>query len=410
MKKCSVVILVFLGLISSCKKEVGIADFDRALSEDNRRKVIEMLHEINPDTLRFRGNRNIIHQAILHTAYNTLDTLIKGEYKYLADSLDDQGFMPVHFGFVNECPEEVVEKLINHTSQLNALDGNGLAPIHYSVVKNQDDFFDKLIKKGVNINKKISVYEQTPLHLAIDVGNINAIKKLRLLKAIDTIKDINEKTVIDLALSSGNQEIIDVYFDDFNNVQKNALLKHLIENDTVIGRLEKMLNQKWVSKKSINDGFVFAKSIPIAKLLLNKGVKINHKHSVYGVSALHNAAVRGDVKMIEFLLNNKANVNQVSEAGMTPLLYACKLNSEFSSIGKKQIGGMAIQVSAIFKKQIGISDEKNAENSLASVKLLVENKANIYRSNSMQESALDIARITKNKKVVSFLKEKGLKR
>jgi ankyrin repeat protein len=63
----------------------------------------------------------------------------------------------------------------------------------------------------------------------------------------------------------------------------------------------------------------------IAELLVENHAEINaHAHSSWGKTALHMAAQKSDVKMVEFLLEHKADVNARDDNGFTPLMDAIR--------------------------------------------------------------------------------------
>jgi len=63
----------------------------------------------------------------------------------------------------------------------------------------------------------------------------------------------------------------------------------------------------------------------MVKLLVNDHADVNaHVHSRWGKTALHLAAQKSDVKMVEFLLENKAEVNARDDNGFTPFMDAIR--------------------------------------------------------------------------------------
>jgi ankyrin repeat protein len=72
----------------------------------------------------------------------------------------------------------------------------------------------------------------------------------------------------------------------------------------------------------------YEEAVEIAQLLLEKGANINFQNQ-YGQSALHIAALKGNVKLVKNLLQQKELIaNRADGYGMTPLLYSYFCNNE----------------------------------------------------------------------------------
>jgi ankyrin repeat protein len=72
---------------------------------------------------------------------------------------------------------EAIALLISLGSDLNAVDSDGLTPLHYAVNGEQDDAVEILCKKGADVNKKDDSNE-TPLKLARKRMNAAAVRIL----------------------------------------------------------------------------------------------------------------------------------------------------------------------------------------------------------------------------------------
>jgi len=58
--------------------------------------------------------------------------------------------------------------------------------------------------------------------------------------------------------------------------------------------------------------------VEFVRFLISMGVNVNHKSEMFGTTALHEAA-RGDVKLVQVLVEAGAEVNVADEDGLTPL-------------------------------------------------------------------------------------------
>lgn len=79
-----------------------------------------------------------------------------------------------------------------------------------------------------------------------------------------------------------------------------------------------------------------------AELLIQKGADVN-KPNTTGVQPLHDAAMHGDVSMVQLLIDSKADVSAMTESGETTVYMAVK-GGRFDNLklllqhGKKQPG------------------------------------------------------------------------
>ncbi|WP_339048239.1 ankyrin repeat domain-containing protein [Candidatus Mesenet endosymbiont of Phosphuga atrata] len=215
--------------------------------------------------------------------------------------------------------------------------------------------FDFFIKQGINVNSQ-NEYGLTPLHLAIEIGDIEAVRYLLAREGINPfIQNNNGKTPFDYAEG------------------KTEILQMLIEAEYKYGsgkikffHLTVQLNQIEIVRYLIKE----------QKYLLD--LKDLH-HS------LHIAAMEGYADMVKYLIARGADVNYVSPLEYTALILAT------------------------------IYIGNNEENRLKTIKLLVENGADVNFISQdegvlFQESALHFAveRFIKNNNedsldIVSYL-------
>ncbi|QNK78532.1 ankyrin repeat domain-containing protein [Winogradskyella sp. PAMC22761] len=399
-----VIAILLFSLFTACEAKYSEQALEDALWRDDTTKVKQLLQKVNVDTLRFYEGRNVLQIAILRGATNVSEYLI--ENSKLQDSTDDYGYTALHIAILEDYNEKV-DLLVNNGSDLNILDDRGYSPFHYAVLKENNDLVKRMVENGADINSKTAAMENTALHLSIEMENTELVAYFKSKNAIDTITDINDDTAKMLALESVNTKILNMYFDGFSNEEKNVLLYNTIIQDSLTTNLEQWLGQKWVLKNTLKEGFVFAKYPAMSAYLLKNGVDINTVSNQYGYAAINNAAISGNVTMLAFLIENGADINKISDRKRSPLMQASKLYDPL--IINQDIGDIQISMNDTFLKNFETSAEKNAENSLACVKLLLANNANINYINKDNENALYIAESTFNPKVVDYLKEQGAK-
>ena len=86
-----------------------------------------------------------------------------------------------------------------------------------------------------------------------------------------------------------------------------------------------------VNRKLAESPVTEEQSIEAVKLLLKLGADASHI-SANGENALFGPAYRGWNKLVQLLVDNGANVNVVSKAGITPWLAASGLGDRFGGV------------------------------------------------------------------------------
>ena len=111
------------------------------------------------------------------------------------------------------------ELLNKDHSKINALNKNGLSPLHLSVIKGNKEIMNILLLNGANPNILSVKKKQTPLHLAYIYKNKfsnEIIQRLKAFQAKENIYDINNKKPIDYL----NKDNID------KNIKNNEITKN----------------------------------------------------------------------------------------------------------------------------------------------------------------------------------------
>lgn len=410
MKKVIVLLTLSHFFLSSCNTNTKIDRYKIAkIIESNNLSQFEKLsNKINLDTCKFGQGRNALHYALQMHSNEIANKLIDDDF--MLNKKDSLNFTPllyaIHYG-----DKKITNKLLAKNVSVNDIEYfNGFSPLHYAVDNNDTLLLQKLLQKKADINiKSESVMGHTPLHLAIEKNNANIVKFLIDKGASDTITDVNNHSVIEVATKSKNIEILELFYDRMNIDNKEKLFINTVRSSGDVKFLNKMLNEKWMTKKMLNDALVFTVDTVTAKALLNKNANIKALHSDYNYGAIHYAAIRGDTIMLDFLIKKGANVNQLAKKQtVSPLMYAAQLNGEAGNLNKKT-EKFNINVNVILYDLMGKSLEKNKQNSMASVKFLINNKANVNYKNSDNENALYYADASFNQDVSIYLKEEGIK-
>ena len=404
-KKVYGLILGVSMIIFSCSKPT-VKDLSNVIQNDNLKSFEKIRQQISIDTVLFFNGRSALHWALEHRANKISKKLIAEKFKL--NAIDSSGQTPLLISILSH-NKEGVDNLLKESIDLDAVDNlNGFTALNYAIHMSDKNLFKQLIEKGANYNLKNDMMGQTPLHLAIENNTPDIIRILLEKKALDTIRDTNGETAIDLAVNAST-DVKSLFYDKFSIKDKEIMFINEARFGNYIEFLSKILDDKWVSKRIVNEAFVFSKDTLVAKKLLQKGASVNYISPELNYGAVHYAAISGNVIMLKFLISKGANINQLSKkSSMSVLMHASSLYGNVNDINRT-VGGIQIGVRNVFYDQFAMSKEKNKENSLEVVKFLVSQKINLDFKNKQDENALYYAESTHNNEVAAYLKEIGIK-
>ena len=276
----------------------------------------------------------------------------KSKRKHIRDLLDSEEKKPrldnqkskisLHQA-VSKGNEKCILQYIENGSDLNMKDHKGLTPLLLALKHNQLEIAKILIKHGADIelaNKE----GRTPLHFAIELGSIELTKVI-----LEKNADINSATKegitpLHLAIELGSMELSKAILErnaNINAKDKKGMtpLHYASAFDFDNPDMAQLLIANGANLKEVSDlgttplhlaagkGFV-----NIARFLLQKGSDINAKDKK-GFSALHYASDSTEKQnMVQFLIDNGANLKEVSHLGITPLHLA--VNSVLVNIAR----------------------------------------------------------------------------
>ena len=270
---------------------------------------------------------------------------------------------------------EILSCLVENGADINAATNYvpGLTPLMFAVQESHIDAVNYLLDQGADVNlQQESGY--TALHFAAAKGYFNALKRLVKNGADVKARDKNNRTPLMLACESVNKKAIDSIYEKYRDQAAKCYfkaLKRLMKNGADVNAHDEnndtplMLACEGVNKKAIEDS-VYKNSghdvtssaynyFDAVSLLIDQGADVNLQDNS-GYSALHFAAgsthkygvainvygfyvniITGDkcpsrmvpsqhnnMKVVNCLLQNGANVDLQDEDGQTALFHALR--------------------------------------------------------------------------------------
>jgi ankyrin repeat protein len=169
------------------------------------------------------------------------------------------------------------------------------SPLHFAVLNDHEHIVKYLLEKNVKVNQQNN-QGMSPLLAAVSKGSLRLVKLLVDVGGADvTLRDINRRTPLYIALESKNKELV-----EYLAVRSSSC------------------------KVSLNIALemaVWTNLWDLVPCLLDSGANVNAQNACR-LTALHRTAGMGELDVAVNLLNRRANVNQKDFYGITPLLYA----------------------------------------------------------------------------------------
>ncbi len=141
----------------------------------------------------------------------------------------------------------ILEILLEHGADVNALTGYGFSPLHLAASSNTDSFIPLLTSKGADVNQANSI-GFTPLHAACDRGYFAAASTL--LQAGANVNSVDQDGFSPLlsATMSGNVELVKllVHSGAEKNVQAKIDYQNVAPGDTPLAVAKKMNNEEMI--------------------------------------------------------------------------------------------------------------------------------------------------------------------
>ncbi|QRI43016.1 ankyrin repeat protein [Cheloniid poxvirus 1] len=227
---------------------------------------------------------------------------------------------------------EIVTSILESGYNVNSINDNGLAPLHYAIIFNRKYMLKLLFRYPIDIDIISYKDNYTPLHYAVICNNIWCVKFLLVRGADVNKRDASMRMPIDYAILYNNKVIIEYLLnfskysvtDSFLKLQKAIRANN---KDDIKKLLDNRIYGRDIDKEdtillhcAVKCGNIYA-----IELLLEDGVDVNTVDS-YLSTPLHYAINLHNLDMVTLLMKHKADTSIKDGKGITPFYYAMYLS------------------------------------------------------------------------------------
>ncbi|XP_065580502.1 uncharacterized protein LOC136040233 [Artemia franciscana] len=188
------------------------------------------------------------------------------------------------------------------------------------------------LKKGADINAR-SINSSTALHFAAYGPDLEVIKFITDQKIGVYIKNVNGQSALHIAAANGRENIVEFFlketevnFDDPDNNGRTAL--HVAAKNGHKGAVKALLKKNAKTDIIDNGGnsplhyAVANNHIDVVTILLKKETNVDINKTMDGLTSLHISAERGHLGLVDYLIENNADINAKNGRDFTPLHFA----------------------------------------------------------------------------------------
>uniref|UniRef100_A0A8C4TUR6 Serine/threonine-protein kinase TNNI3K n=1 Tax=Falco tinnunculus TaxID=100819 RepID=A0A8C4TUR6_FALTI len=223
---------------------------------------------------------------------------------------------------------KAVDILLQHGAYVNVQDAIFFTPLHIAAYYGHEQVTHLLLKFGADVNASGEVGDR-PLHLASAKGFLNITKLLMEegSKADVNAQDNEDHVPLHFCCRFGHHEIVKFLLQSSFEVQphvvniygdtplhlacyngKFEVVKEIIQ----LSGTESLTKENIFSETAFHSACTYGKNIELVKFLLDQNVvSINHQGRD-GHTGLHCACYHGHIRLVQFLLDNGADMNLVA--------------------------------------------------------------------------------------------------
>uniref|UniRef100_A0A669PJ26 Serine/threonine-protein kinase TNNI3K n=1 Tax=Phasianus colchicus TaxID=9054 RepID=A0A669PJ26_PHACC len=223
---------------------------------------------------------------------------------------------------------QAVDILLQHGAYVNVQDAVFFTPLHIAAYYGHEQVTHLLLKFGADVNASGEVGDR-PLHLASAKGFLNITKLLMEegSKADVNAQDNEDHVPLHFCCRFGHHEIVKFLLHSSFEVQPHVVniygdtplhlacysgkfdvVKEMIQ----LSGTESLTKENIFSETAFHSACTYGKNIELVKFLLDQNVvSINHQGRD-GHTGLHCACYHGHIRLVQFLLDNGADMNLVA--------------------------------------------------------------------------------------------------
>ncbi|XP_017786542.1 PREDICTED: tankyrase-1-like [Nicrophorus vespilloides] len=326
----------------------------------NSRKCVELLleAEANPDCEDINGNTPL-HFLCANPQLEVLDLLVRKNVK--VDAINGLGRTALHMAVIQnrgqfvealmgagadpnfkdldgntslhlaaENTPEMMETLLKAGAKVSEINGKGWTAHVMLAPTGSDEHLQLLLSAGANPNYRTREGDIL-LHDAVRRKNVERVKMLLKAGAKPNLIDRNGNAPLHIAIQRSNYlQMIDVLCsaEGINFGVRNKLGHNPLQHAAAHGNeyaVEKILSinsdKQFVDARTEEDGFsalhLVQNNKAIVEMLINKGGANIELRSRKGHTPLHQAIIKRYLKVIEILIQFRADLNAVNDNGNT---------------------------------------------------------------------------------------------
>ena len=293
-------------------------------------KIVKILLEngANPNILK-NNNESPLHYAAMYGHAQAVSLLIKhgadvnakGGYKRTA----------LIYAASSSSSLEIVKILLKAKANVKLKNEGGENAL-FELISNQKSntkIAELLIARGINIHAE-SKHHGTALHWAAFCGKKNIVELLIKRGAKVNKKCKNGNLPIMRAMSQHKTNIVKVLFENGANADSSGIMGwSVLEYAVEKGEMEflKQIIKKSTKAKNGSSSGALAEAakkgdLKMVKFLIEAGISVDDRASFGSESPLMRAAYYGKLKVVKYLLEVKADIKIRDYRGNTPLLHA----------------------------------------------------------------------------------------
>ncbi|MFJ1267107.1 ankyrin repeat domain-containing protein [Legionella lytica] len=183
-----------------------ILDEDLPKLKMNKIAIFKLLKDKGNQVLEHQDSNGdtVLHRMALHGFNDLIDeTLISNPR--LASMKNNNTQYPIHTAILNG-QEKAVSSLLNENSA-DLADSNGWKPLHFAARQTNNMILEECLRYPNHLNEP-DIHRRTPVMLAAELGNIEAVATLISHGAKIDLVDDQGFTVLHHAVKSGNPELV----------------------------------------------------------------------------------------------------------------------------------------------------------------------------------------------------------